>query len=73
MKAYLVFVDEMDCVVFAETAAKARWRARKSAHEAGYQAKFKSLRSVRKPDWDYLYHPRFNGGCYTLEHVMGKV
>lgn len=71
-KAYDVEINSMHCVVFAETAPKARWMAVKGYRAAGYGTNGLWPRPVshRLPKYDNNpLADRENGSCWSPDYV----
>lgn len=68
MKAYLASVenfDESECIVAAETRAKAKYRVFLSSNDAGYRIPFSRIRAVRAPEYDPV--------AGKIKHCVGLV
>ncbi len=74
VKAYRVWLKggDIETIVFAESAAKARWIAVKGAQEAGYHITWNGVSSRHVPDYDYWYHPRMLNKCYDSSDVINQ-
>lgn len=70
--AYRVTIDDMSCIVFAPTPAKARWMAIKSYWEAGYGRPrvWPRPSAVRTPHYDC--HPASDRD-YGRTHTEGSL
>lgn len=77
--AFEVTIDDMRCVTFAETSARARWNAVRGAREAGYYDRRGgwplSLKARRIPFYDHSPQKAGAGRkCFSPEFVqMGRV
>lgn len=70
--AYHIVIDDHDCFVFAETAAKARWIAVRGYWEAGYgrQGTWPSVFSKRAPQYDRSRARHGNRWAFSLDHIL---
>lgn len=61
---------EMSCVVFAKSAAQARWLAVKGWRDAGYggRRQWPTVSARRNPRYDGFYR-KTEGRCWTPEYV----
>ena len=72
MVAWSVEIDSMSCVVFAATAAKARYVAVRAYWEAGYGSRRTWPRAVawREPRFDASPLKARPNNCYCREYVQ---